>query len=399
MSAKLYTAPSGKDISIHSFSSGQLFKSCNYKYFLTKVRGFRRRDNSAALKFGRALESGVQFLHENGLRVDDACTEFKRLWLADKENTEIKFSKAEGSWANLYKVGDQLIKLYAILLPSLPIKDPVWQVQYKRMVFPGTHLDGLEDQGWVDIVSKCDWNHPMLPRAERPKGSLYRTLVIDMKTAGKKLDTTNEMLRLDPQLLRYSSLSGISDLAFLWMVKSIADAYKAGVGFTVLEVSGKWTVGEEGVVFEYDDETQTITGCGWDSYDVLKEQLSEIKGKGSTEAKKILIEKWLVDGILKTINIEFVTKQTIQFKAVRVHPEDIQEAGQSAAKEIADIHNCSETGYWPRNTGVRFPNTQCSWCECRGVCLREPRLVEELLVQITNPANDEWLDGVGEEEE
>lgn len=398
--AYLYKNISGKEVTINSFSSGQLFKSCAYKYFLIKVKGFKRKDNSAALKFGRALEEAIQFFHENGLDVDSAVIEFKRRWLHEKDNSDIKYTKSEISFENLYRVGSELIQLYAIMLPSLPIKDPVWQANYKVTPFPGTHLDGIQDQGFVDLLSRAPWVHNLLPKTDIPKGaSPYRPLGIDLKTSGKKLETSDEMLRLDSQLMRYAALSGISDWAFLWFVKSSATAYRSGTEFTVLELSGKWTPGFEGTVLSYDEETETVTGCARDIIESLKDKLAEIKGKGSTERKDAQIAEWLADGTLCKITIDKTTKQTIQFKAVRIHQDDIKEAAQIAGKEIADIHNCNETGFWPKTTGVRFPNNQCSWCECRGLCLRDDRLRDELLVQITNPADDEWLDGVGEEEE
>lgn len=399
MSAILHTNVRGEGVTIGSYSSNALFKSCNFKYMLEKKKGLKRKDNSAALKYGRALENALQFLHENGLNAESASDVFKAEWLKCKDDTTLRFTKTEGDWFSLYHAGSQAIRLYAVVLPTLPIKDPVFQLNYKRELFPGSELAGIQFQGFVDMVIRADWVHDMLPKVSIPPGSTYRSVLLDIKTSGVGLNIDSALLALDPQLLVYGWLSGISDIGFLWFQKSLPKSYRSGTEFTVLELSGKWTPGDKGVVLEYDEEKETVLAGTEENITKVKETLAEIKGKGSTERKTAQITEFIYSDILSYIHIDYITKQKLFFKVVRVNQEDIIEAGKTVAQTTAEIYQANQTDTWLKNPSIRFPDAKCTFCSHRGVCLREPRLVEELLVQITNPADDEWLDGVGEEEE
>lgn len=399
MSAILYENSKGNAVTISSYSSNALFKSCAFKYMQEKKLGIKRKDNSAALKYGRAYEGALQHLHENGLNVEAAVDFFKIQWLKHKDETDIRFTKSEGSWKDLYRIGSEAVRLYAVTLPSLPIKDPTWQLNYKRLLWPGSDLDGIEYQGFVDLVIKADWSHPLLPAAKRPKDSIYRPILLDLKTSGIGLDVNSDLLALDFQLLSYAWLSGIQDVGWIWSQKSLPTSYRSGTEFTVLELSGKWTPGDKGVVLEYDEEKETVLAGTEENIAKVKETLAEIKGKGSTERKTAQITEFISSDTLSYIHIENITKQKLFFKVVRVHPDDIIEAGKAISQVTAEIYNANQTNTWLKNPSIRFPDAKCSFCSHRGICLRQPKLVEELLVQITSPADDEWLDGIGEEEE
>lgn len=399
MSAILYENSKGNAVTISSYSSNALFKSCAFKYMQEKKLGIKRKDNSAALKYGRAYEGALQHLHENGLNVEAAVDFFKMQWLKHKDETDIRFTKSEGSWKDLYRIGSEAVRLYAVTLPSLPIKDPMWQLNYKRLLWPGSELDGIEYQGFVDLVIKAEWSHPLLPAAKRPKDSSYRPVLLDLKTSGIGLDVNSDLLALDFQLLSYAWLSGIQDVGWIWSQKSLPTSYRSGTEFTVLELSGKWTPGDKGVVLEYDEEKETVLAGTEENIVKVKEALAEIKGKGSTERKTAQIAEFISSGILSYIHIDNITKQKLFFKVVRVHPDDIIEAGKAISQVTAEIYNANQTNTWLKNPSIRFPDAKCGFCSHRGICLRDDRLRDELLVQITNPADDEWLDGVGEEEE
>jgi len=398
--AVLYNNPAGQPITRHSYSSGATWAKCKKLYFWEKIRGFRRKDKSAAMNFGKAVEDAIQYFHANGLKPDTAADEFRRIWLLSRDNAELVYTAKEKDWGNLRDCGVQLMKLYEILLPTFPIKDPVWQASYAKEVFPGSALAGLEAGGYIDLVSKAPWVHSLLPKVDVPKDSPYRPLVVDLKTSGVELNVSPAMLALDQQLAVYAWLSGIPDVAFLWMTKGIASAFSKGTEVTFLEPSGKWKAGDRAVVLEHDAENNTaVVGTEAGTNTVLAE-LSEVKGKGSTAAKDAVIQKYLTEGLLVSVPTESLTKLKIQFLAVRISPEDIQEAGEVVARQIVEIHQANQTGFYPKNGGVRFPNNGCTYCHCRGLCIHDQKLVDELLVQITPTAKEEdWLDDIGGDEE
>jgi len=398
--AVLYTNPKGEGVTRHSYSSGSTWAKCKRLYFHEKISGWRRKDKSAAMNFGKAVEDAIQYYHVNGLKPDTAADEFRRIWILSKENAELVYTAKEKDWANLRDCGVQLLKLYEILLPTFPIKDPVWQASYAKEVFPGSSLAGLEAGGFVDLISRAPWVHAMLPKVDIPKDSPYRPVVVDIKTAGLELSISTAMLALDQQLQVYAWLSGIPDVAFLWLTKGIASAFSKGTEVTFLEPYGKWKAGDRAVILEHDSEAQTaIVGSEADTVTILAE-LSEIKGKGSTAAKDAVIQRHKDEGKLSEVSTEFLTKLKIQFLAVRISPEDIKEAGEVVGRQIAEIHQANETGFYPKSGGVRFPNNICVYCSHRGLCIKDERLVDELLVRISPTAKEEdWLDDIGGDEE
>jgi hypothetical protein len=394
--AKLYTNPQGKDVTRHSYSSGSLFEDCNFRYYLDKVKGYKRKDKSAALAFGKAVENALQYFHDNGKKPDTGVDQFKIEWLRSKE-ADFKYTKTEIDWANLYASGSQLLKLYEIILPTLPIVNPVWQASVAKEVFPGTTLAGIEDLGYLDMISKAPWEHPMLPKVPVPKDSPYRPLVVDVKTSGKPLDIDPRFMALDPQLARYAWQSGIKDIAFLWLVKSSAMAFQKGTEVTFLEKSGKWTPGDSATVWQFNKEAGTLLVC--ENPRQLEDLFKDISGKGAKDRTDALKVKLLDGGLLTPVPVEAVTKQRIQFAAARISDEDVIAAGNRAAKQIVGIVECSTTGVWPKMPSLRFPKVKCPICDHRGICLGDDKIRDELLVQIT-PAEPEkdWLDDLEDSE-
>lgn len=398
--AYLYKNYKGDEVSNHSFSSGSDFRFCRQKYYLKKLLGWREKDDTAAAKFGIAFESAIQFFHANGLKSGSGVDEFKRLWLLWKDNISIVYKEKEGDWVDFYKMGSQMMALYEKMLPTLPVIDPAFQMQLKREVFPGSALAGISDVGYVDMLSRAPWSHPFLPKVEIPAGAAYRPLIIDIKTSGKELDETPGILALDPQLARYAWLSCIPDVAFLWGRRSKPDSFEKGTEVTFLESSGKWTVLDKGIVWEYRDENQTLLIATSNGFSVVKEEFSKIKGKGSKERQVALIQSYLENETLSEVPVDVVTKQRLQFSAVRISPEDILETGQVVAKEIVEIHDANQKNFWPKDgKGIRFPRNSCVWCSYRGICTRNNELRDSLLVQIKpiEPEKD-WLTELEEED-
>jgi hypothetical protein len=167
--AILYKNNKGREIDTHSYSSGATFDFCRRKYYLSKILGWRSKADNAATKLGVAVEDAIMFFHQNGCKPGDGVDHFKLQWLKWKEVPNLVYKEKEGDWKDFYEIGSQMLALYELTLPSLPIKNPEFQLNYKREVFPGTTLAGIHDQGYVDMLSRADWAHPMLPKADKPK--------------------------------------------------------------------------------------------------------------------------------------------------------------------------------------------------------------------------------------
>src|SRR3990167_9323184 len=150
--AHLYTSPKGKLVTIHSYTSGQDYKKCPRYYKEKKIVGWKEKEQKAAFKFGNCIEDSIRFFHESGMKAGSAGEEFTRLWLKHKENKELVYTDKEGSWEDMHQMGVEMLALYEIRLPSLPIYKPQFQLQFKKEVFPNSELSGIEFTAWIDML-------------------------------------------------------------------------------------------------------------------------------------------------------------------------------------------------------------------------------------------------------
>jgi hypothetical protein len=384
--AILYTNSQGRQVTTHSYSAGDDFKNCRRKYYLKRVMGWRLRGKKASLEFGKCVESAIQFFYEANLKPGSGVDEFKRLFL-HWQGIELQFTAKEKSWADLYLMGTEMLRLFEVLAQSLPIHKPAFQAAYRKEVFPGTHLAGLEDVGYADIISQT------------PKG----LLLIDVKTSAVAYDLAAEFVAMDPQLGRYAWHSGIRDVAFMTFVKARPESFETGDTATLLAPSGNWTAGAAGLVFPLpppkkskDEEApppdpnapRLITLVSEADYARFKVEAKDIRGKALEEMK---IKFFAEVGV--TLPREDVTKQRIQFLQGHVTEEMVRTIESNVRREVAEIERCGRTNDFPLEPSVRFPNNKCTWCEMRGHCLGKPELVDKMLVQIhVNPAERDWLD-------
>src|ERR1700675_4077853 len=140
----LYVNSRGQEVRSHSYSGGDTYKFCAQKYKLQRIDGWQERGKKASLEFGKAIESAVQFHHEN--RCSGGPEEFARLW-KKFEGEDLTYTVAEKDWESLSLSGVEMLKLYNLLLPTFPIDftAPIrFQVKYSKNFFPGTELKGIE---------------------------------------------------------------------------------------------------------------------------------------------------------------------------------------------------------------------------------------------------------------
>src|SRR5271163_1011324 len=148
----LYIDAEGRERNRHSYSAGLEFDACPFRYWLHRVMGWREKDSKAALLFGRALEDAIQFYHQTGGRMGEE--EFIRLWTMCKDK-ELTYTKKEVNWDSLMRAGREMMRLYIIRQPSLPVPmDTIFQRQFTKEVFPGDpKFGGIEFFAKLDMIT------------------------------------------------------------------------------------------------------------------------------------------------------------------------------------------------------------------------------------------------------
>jgi hypothetical protein len=383
----LYKSASGREVTHSSSSALDTFRLCRRKFKLSRIDGWKQKARKASLEIGKCLESALQFYHDNGLKEGDFESEWQRLWLKFAD-IDLTYTDQEKDWKNVYDLGKDWARLYPILLPTFPIRNPKWQLQFLKELWPGDpSYGGLSFMGYTDMLSTLE------------DGT---RLIIDVKTAAKALPVTSDLMALDGQLRKYAWVSGINQVAFLNFVKCDPSSFRKGVDVTLLEDTRDWKAGQPLVVFKAEEKpvegsesTQLLLTLGTaETVRIMDEELDLIKGKGSTEAKAAVVSDYLADGRMCVVERSGVTKVKIQFVRGSIPEEDLPEIGQQIGTDMLALQAASENNSFFRDGGVRFPNATCGWCEFLPLCNRNDKLRDETLVQI-KPANaieeKDWL--------
>lgn len=433
--AALYINFKGQPVTHSSYSSRQTFKHCPRQFLLERVEGWSDKEYRAAPEFGKVIEAAVLH-HDKSGRVPGAGVQrFVELWAEVQKQEhfkEWKYTDAEGSYEQLTKAGIDLLRLYEIRAPFLPISTTpaaLWQQSVRKKIFPGTKYDKLENKAVLDIFSFPHWKHPLLPET-KDSGQICpmcesknpdermpytrsndlarvvcthqwhhthitRSLIIDMKTSGEDLDT--ELVALDPQLAEYAWQLRVPDVAFLWFVKKSPE-YQKGARVTLLQDAGEYKAGFEMLVLY---KWAPMKGCAESVVLGTQAHMDEYR-KASTDengetftgnALKAAKQAFLsTPGIVQVLPSAF-TKQRLQFKAVRLTETQMNDTGRSVAQTTVEMLRAREEDYYPQLAGVRFPNQKCNFCSMKYICLGDSNKRDELLTK----RGEEWLDAKYEE--
>ena len=354
--AHLYVNGRGKPWTKHSYSAGCLYDKCPYAYYLQKVLGWKEKDNKARFAFGKALEEAIQYHHEHNGEgaLDDFCTRWES-W----RSVPLNYTALEKDWTTCLQMGKDMIRLYKVLQPSLPIPlggSAIFQREYMKEVFPNDpNYGGIKDAGKLDIVCFVDPAHSSLPRVEwKPEYGPVRPLIVDIKTSAVEFPEQPGMAAYDAQLRRYSWVSGIRDVSLLWFKKS-GLGFKRGYDVTFIEPTGSYASGEQAVVAQVDGENIWV----FKSEFMLAEMdrahgKNESGGIDQTKAGKERGKNFLQQHGVR-IHSGFVTRQKIQFNAGLVTKASADDAGRAAARQIVSIVNAWKTGVWENTFGIRYP--------------------------------------------
>jgi len=394
----LYINSKGQKWCKHSYSAGLLFNKNPYFYYLQKVLGWRVKDNLARFAFGRALEEAIEFYHSNFGK--GGVEAFERNWDAYKD-TPLIYTRTEKDWASLLRTGREMMRLYIIHQPRLPIPigaHVVFQREYSKEVFPGLEpYSGIEHAGKLDIIAYVDPNHPLLPSLPT-WGFNLRPVIIDIKTSAVDFSVMPGLAAFDIQLRGYSWLSGIRTVALLWFVKK-SHSLQKGSSITLLEAHGNMKAGQEGVIAMIDGDYAYLV-----SNDFLLEEMHRAQGEknGKTEqtkeakARKL---KWLEEYAVRVPG-GCITKQRLQFNIGIVSEESALDAGRQVGDQIVRIVNAWTTNTYPQLSGIRYPKDDSQDPYFRAFVLQDEVYKKENFVKRDDEINDMFEDtgeGVNED--
>ena len=173
---------------------GSQYLRCPRSYRYRYLDGWREKDTRAAMIFGRCFEQALTAC----FRDDDGTAALFREWGAYRD-AALEYGKGE-SWDKLVHQGVHLLHLFAqedrVRIPN-PNKN--LQVKMTRSL-PGAN----EFVSYIDAMGELD--------GERR--------ILDWKTTTSRYPEEPEgLLSLDPQLICYSWVSGIRDVALVVFVR------------------------------------------------------------------------------------------------------------------------------------------------------------------------------------
>ena len=395
--AHLYVNRKGFEVTRNSYSAGSEFRTCKRKYKLRRLEGWREKENKASREFGKCVESAIQFYHQSEKRTGNAVKEFVRLWQFFANDETLTYTDREGSWADLARMGEEMLTLYEIREPFLPMgQSPRFQLNYVKEVFPNLvfaedalDLSGIDESDFIDVTTEVPGTHPLLPKLDFPPET--RPLVIDIKTSSTTLPDIAGIAALDPQLREYAWISGIRDVAFLWFVKSRSDSFKKGDRVSVLRHENsqgdhRWAGQEVRVLFADDEFVYTAKDADFEAY---SQDVAAVKGK-ALDAKKAT---WATREDVRGFSPSLLTKCRIQFVAGTVLIDDLKDIGEEIGRTVHGIHEANTADYWPQQPGIRFPDTKCLLCPFLGNCTNNKEL-RDAKVERTNT---DWIEEMEDE--
>jgi len=262
---------------IYSHTQISQYLRCPRSYRYRYLDGWREKDIRASMTFGRCFENAL-----NAYFKGQDCTQALFKDWADLREAPLLYRKGE-SWDRMLRQGIRLLERFAqddrirVLHPEKNL-----QVKFTRSITRGNDF-----LSYIDAIGELDGQR----------------CLIDWKTTTSRYNENPEgLLSLDPQLICYSWISGIPDVAF--------------------------------VVF-------------------VRKNLPEIQ----------------------------YLKSTIS-----------EELRQDFSRLIETTIGQVESGHFPSRSGIRFPQNGCVSCPHLGLCLNNPRLIENNLIRRPGASDLDWLD-------
>jgi len=178
----------------YSYTQISHYLSCPRRYRHRYLDGWQEKDTRAAMLFGRAFEQalGAYFRHE-----DPAVTLYREWAVYQKQ--PLHYSERD-SWDTMLQQGIQLLERFC-QEDRVRIRQPRRNLQIK---FVRPLAAGNEFVAYVDAIGRLD----------------DRACLLEWKTTSSRYSVEPEgLLALDPQLVCYSWITGIHDVAQVVFVR------------------------------------------------------------------------------------------------------------------------------------------------------------------------------------
>jgi len=178
----------------YSYTQVSQYLTCPRRYRYHYLDGWHEKDTRAAMLFGRAFE---QALSAYFLREDPAAALFRE-WSTHRDS-QLEYSNGS-TWDGMFQQGVQLLERFA-QDDRIRIRQPRrnLQIKFTRSLANGNaFVSYIDSIGWLD-GKRCllEWKTTSCRYPEEPAG----------------------LLMLDPQLLCYSWITGIADVAQVVFVR------------------------------------------------------------------------------------------------------------------------------------------------------------------------------------
>ena len=172
----------------YSYTQISQYLTCPRRYRHRYLDGWREKDTRAALLFGRAFESALAAF----FRREDSSAVLFREWSACRQQ-DLQYSKYD-NWDRMLQQGIQLLERFC-QDDRIRIQQPRRNLQVKFLLPIGGQNEFV---AYIDAIGELDGQSCLLE---------WRT------TSSRYPEEPQGLLALDPQLVCYSWITGISDVA------------------------------------------------------------------------------------------------------------------------------------------------------------------------------------------
>jgi hypothetical protein len=181
----------------YSFTQISQYLRCPRQYRYRYLDGWREKEDRASMIFGRCFENAIGAY----FRKEDPTAIFFKEW-QQQQDASLAYTKND-SWDRLYHQGIHLLERFA-QEDRVQIRSPKQNLQVKLMrSLPG----GGDFVSYVDAIGEVDGTK----------------CIIDWKTTTSRYpEQPDGLLALDPQLVCYSWMAGISEVALVVFIRKNA---------------------------------------------------------------------------------------------------------------------------------------------------------------------------------
>jgi hypothetical protein len=178
----------------YSYTQIAQYLRCPRSYRHRYLDGWREKDNRPALLFGRCFEQALAAFFAG----EDSAAVLFNQW-NKYQDSQLEYSRGD-SWERIFRQGVQLLERLA-QDDRIRVRDPQKNMQVKIL---RSLPDGSQFVAYIDALGDLD----------------SKPCLLEWKTTTARYPEEPEgLLALDPQLICYSWMSGISDVAVVAFVR------------------------------------------------------------------------------------------------------------------------------------------------------------------------------------